>query len=226
MKKHILNFDGGEKECFCGCNSYDEYSGGFPFRQGISNNQIKLLQIALNEKFPTPSNMRIVTPTVTWGPKTQDLILYHGLPTVINNQETFDLILEGKNPNDNVGMSKNYKNKPVFEDPTQTNTSTPSSGGWKDTLKNPSQALGMFGQLTESLGKLRNRNQNQQMQNLNNRGGQFVDTQFGFGNNQGSFQWGQNTNQQPRRLPMAAWIAIGLVVLLLVVFLIMRISKS
>lgn len=211
------------EENFCGCQNYGgctcnaesqffEYTGGgtFPMRKGIRGDHVKALQVALNTKFNTPATLRIITPTDYWGYKTEALMRYHNLPLEIPNAQVLQQILKGKIPNvSNVSTAS-------------SNTNTTSANTWKDSLKDPNKALGLLGQISTIASNFR-QNQNQRNQDFEFRLGQ---QDFGSGGLQagGGFQQATN-NQQQKRLPTAAWIAIALVGLLLIGFLVFKLAK-
>lgn len=138
----------------------------------------------------------------------------------IPNAQVLQQILEGKVPNTNTSG-------------TNTSASTTAGTGantWKDSLKDPNKALGLFGQFTSAISNLRNNNNQNQGFNRNQdfefRLGQ---QDFGAGGLQGGagFQAQGNfgNNQQQRRLPAAAWIAIALVGLLFIGLLVFKLAK-
>jgi hypothetical protein len=197
--------------CTCGENQFFAYTGGgtFPMKKGVRGEHVRALQVALNTKFNTPAALRIITPTDFWGDKTEALMRYHGLPLEIPNAQVLQQILEGKVPNTNT---------------SGTNTPTASANTWKDSLKDPNKALGLFGQLTSAIGNLRNNNQNQVVRNqdLEFRLGQQDFGASGLQAGQGNLG---NNPQQQRRLPAAAWIAIVLVGLLFIGLLVFKLAK-
>ncbi len=204
---------------FCGCNSYEgctcsqenqffSYtgSGTFPMKKGTRGDHVKALQIALNTKFNTPATLRIITPTDYWGDKTEALMKYHNLPTEIPNAQVLQQILEGKNPNLASGQS------------VSSNT---SANTWASALKDPNQAIGLFGQVSSIVGNFRNQSQ-QRPQGAGNFGN--FEVSFGERNTDLQGGFGMQT-QQPQRIPTAAWLAIGLVGLLFIGFLVYKIAK-
>jgi hypothetical protein len=223
------------QDSICGCNNYSgcgcgsgenqffSYTGGgsFPMKKGTRGEHVRALQVALNTKFPTPASLRIITPTDYWGDKTQALIEFHDLPTIIPNAQVLQAILEGKNPKKVLGsvlagLSGSNKESNTGESRTTTT--------WKDSLKDPNQALGLFGKLTQGISSLRG-NQKQKNQDFDFRLGQ---QDFEAGGSQEKFKASGNfgnNQQQSGRLPMGAWIAIGLVVLLFIGFLVFRLAK-
>jgi len=225
------------QDSICGCNNYSgcgcgsgenqffSYTGGgtFPMKKGTRGEHVRALQVALNTKFSTPASLRIITPTDYWGDKTQALIEFHGLPTIIPNAQVLQAILEGKNPKKILATLTTLTNSVTT---TSTKPNTASTSTWKDALKNPNQALGLLGQASQIVSNFRNQNANQQFQrnqDFDFRLGQ-QDLGAGGSNFQASGNFGNN-QQQPRRLPMGAWIAIGLVVLLFIGFLVFRLAK-
>lgn len=214
------------EENFCGCQNYSgctcgntdnqffAYTGGgtFPMRKGTRGENVRALQVALNTKFNTPATLRIITPTDFWGDKTEALMRHHGLPLEIPNAQVLQQILEGKVPNTNTAS-----------------TNTSGANTWGAALKDPNQALGLFGQISTIASNFRqnqNQNQFQRNQDFDFRLGQ---QDFGAGGLQagGGFQQGNfgNNQQQQRRLPTAAWIAIGLVGLLFIGLLVFKLAK-
>lgn len=226
------------QDSICGCNNYSgcgcgsgenqffSYTGGgsFPMKKGTRGEHVRALQVALNTKFPTPASLRIITPTDYWGDKTQALIEFHDLPTIIPNAQVLQAILEGKNPKKILATLTNLVTTTSTNLVTTTSTepNTASTSTWKDALKNPNQALGLLGQASQIVGNFRNQNSNQQFQRNQNFDFRLGQQDFGAGGPQAS---GNNNQQQPRRLPMGAWIAIGLVVLLFIGFLVFRLAK-
>jgi hypothetical protein len=218
---------------FCGCNAYTgcscqeteffQYSGSgtFPMKKGTRGEHVKHLQVALNTKFNTPANLRIITPTEYWGDKTQKLIEYHDLPSEIPNAQVLQAILEGKNPKKMLaGVLAGVSQSQNIGENRSTNT-------WQSALKDPNQAIGLFGQLTQSFATLQaGRNRNQQSIGFGFGQSDSVGLGGGFqagGSFQASGQFGQN--QQPRRMPNAVWIAVGLIVVLLIGLIVFKAMK-
>jgi hypothetical protein len=126
----------------------------------------------------------------------------------IPNAQVLQQILEGKVP--------------------KTASTNTGANTWGAALKDPNQALGLFGQISTIASNFRqnqNQNQFQRNQDFDFRLGQ---QDFGAGGLQagGGFQQGNfGNNQQQRRLPTAAWIAIGLVGLLFIGLLVFKLAK-
>ncbi len=222
------NYCGCKEASSCTCQgnetSFFSYTGGgtFPMRKGTRGENVRALQVALNTKFTTPASLRIITPTDYWGDKTQALIEFHDLPTIIPNAQVLQAILEGKNPKKILATLTNSVTT------TSTEPNTASTSTWKDALKNPNQALGLFGQVSQIVGNFRNQNSNQQSQRNQDFDFRLGQQDFGAGGSQEKFQASDNfgnNQRQSGRLPTGAWIAIGLVVLLFIGFLVFRLAK-
>jgi hypothetical protein len=169
----------------------------FPLKKGSNHAIIKDLQVALSNKFATPASMKIGSPTTYWGEKTQALIEYHGLPSVIQTREELDAILAGQKPQS-----------------TQATASSASAlpSNWKDTIKNPNAVLGLLGNLSNIRQNLGGRNQNTSPQ-----------TQMPV-SMPADFQTFPQQQPQPQRrnIPTVVWVAGGLVILVIILFLLLK----
>jgi hypothetical protein len=215
----------------CSCKQESNYTGGgvFPMKKGSRGEAVRVLQLALNNQFSLPQNMKL-NPDTVWGDKTEAVMRYLKLPTVIPNEGVYAAILAGKNPNQIASQVANMSYGLLGSQNTSVTTQDKKDEGtsrttdtWKENLKNPDKAVGIFEKLTQGVSNLRNNNQRQFGQNQfgqNQFNQSQFGTQFGF-----QSQFG-NPQQQQRRLPAAAWIAIGLVILLILGFVIYKVSKK
>jgi len=226
-------FEDEKENSFCGCNGYDgeESYTGFPLKKGSTSEAVRQLQIAISKNPLLPASMRIGTPTTYWGDKTQQAMDYLKLPSVINDERQLNNIIAS-----NLGIQAASSNmlSGIFGGLKNTSSNTDTQGEsrttstWKDALRNPNEALGLFG----NIKNLFSRQQPQQQQSGQQFGQQQQseqqfgqDFQFQAGLNNGNLNINGGTQQRRNPLPTGAWVGIGLVALLLLVFVFMKMAK-
>jgi hypothetical protein len=216
-------FEDEKENSFCGCNGYDgeESYTGFPLKKGSNSEAVRQLQIAISKNPLLPASMRIGKPTTYWGDKTQQAMDYLKLPSVINDERQLNNIIAS-----NLGIQAASSNivSSIFGGLKNTSSNTDTQGEsrttstWKDALRNPNKAMGLFGNIKNLFSR-----QQPQQQQFGQQFGQ--DFQFQAGLNNGNLNINGATQQRRNPLPTGAWVGIGLVALLLLIFVFMKMAK-